>query len=255
MSQRNQLVVVLAAMSIGAAEAAVLSAGPDAWSRGDAGAVYFGWDVLEMSGAPGPFGNSTINDTTPDVGTVGSFSASLADGPTATYGHRSSTGNIYSGFTGGPLDLVVGFSAFGSVGSGSTTVFLTILGNPADTRLLSQITLDAGGGALAPARLLEGISAEDPNDTGAKVWVAEWRLDGHASDYEIRILSDPASGFGTDVGLDSITVDALWTSDLDPTANSSEELALGGVEVVPEPSSALLALLGALGLWRRRRVS
>ncbi len=250
---KHNALIALLALPASLTHAAVLSSGPDAWTRGSsASTAYFGWDVID-AGAPGnpAFGGTILNDATPEVGTPLSTSVLFQESTTG-YGQRSGTGNIYSGFTGDSLDLNVRFSSLNPTGAGSSTVFLTILGNPADDRVLLPFVLNDGSMDLAPTNFLTGISTEV---SGSRVWVAEWQLsENAAAEYTISVRSDLTSGFGNDVGIDSVTVDIATTPGVSPLANTSNSLALGTV-AVPEPSSALLISLGALLAAARRRIN
>ncbi len=243
-------------LSASFAHAAVLSSGPDAWTRGSsASTAYFGWDVID-AGDPGnpAFGGTILNDATPDIGT--SLSTSVLFQQTTTgYGQRSATGNIYSGFTGDSLDLNVRFSSLNPTGSGSSTVFLTILGNPAADRELLPFSLSDGITSFAPIQFLSNESADV---SGSRVWVAEWQLSGNAAtEYTVSVRSDVAGGNGTDVAIDSITLDLATIPGATPLANSSTDSpalqSLGGVQTVPEPSSALFIAIGTIFFTTRRR--
>ena len=254
MKHKAFIASLLLSSSLG--QAAVLSAGPDAWTRGSsASTAYFGWDVID-AGAPGTpaFGGTILNDSSPEVGTGLSISTLFQEGTTG-YGQRSGSGNIYSGFTMESLDLNVRFSTLDMSGSGSSTVFVTILGNPATDRQLLPFVLSDGVTDFAPANFLTGSSIEAGSEI--RVWVAEWQLTGNtAAEYTVKVRSDIAGGFGSDVGIDSVTVDIATTPGAIPLANSmvnnSGLRSLGNVQV-PEPSSALLFGLGSLLVFIRRR--
>ena len=65
-----------------------------------------------------------------------------------------------------------------------------------------------------------------------------------------EIFTSSASYFLTANGTDDVTIRFQATG-------ADTELPLNGIllyQVVPEPSTALLALFGGLGLWMRRRV-
>lgn len=234
-------------------QGATLSSGPDAWNRGSsATTAYFGWDSFD-AGAPGnpSFGGSILNDSSPDTGTALSASVVFQEN-TNGYGQRSGSGNIYSGFTGESLDLNVRFSSLNPTGAGSSTVFVTILGNPALDRELLPFVLSDDTNSFAPTQFLSGESAEV---SGSRVWIAEWQLAGNtASEYTLSVSSNIAGGFGTDVALDSVTIDIATTPGANPLTNSSSTGSLGNVSIVPEPSSALLVTFGALlaGVRRKR---
>lgn len=236
--------------------ATVLSSGPDAWIRGSSqSTAYFGWDSFD-AGAPGTpaFGGTILNDSSPDIGTALSTSVVFQEN-TGGYGQRSASGNIYSGFTGESLDLNVRFSSLNPTGTGSSTVFVTILGNPALDRELLPFMLSDGTDCFAPTNFLTGESAEV---SGSRVWIAEWQLSGNAApEYTLSVRSDVPGGFGTDVGLDSVTIDIATIPGATPLANSSTNTpslqSLGGVQTVPEPSSALLISFGAILAAARRR--
>ncbi len=238
-------------------QAVVLSGGPDAWSRGDAQTAHFGWDIFEASGTPGRFGDRQLNDSSPDIGTALSASTIFQNDSNA-YGHRSSSSNIYSGFQGDALDISIRFPGIGTANVGMTTILLTVLGNPADSNVLTPFILSSTSDSalsLSPTVSLTDQSAEYPDK---KVWVAEWQVPGSdPQDYEIRILSDLASGNGTDVALDSLVVDVAWTNAPAALSNSHSFSSLGNITTVPEPTTGVLALssLAMLTFTRRRKVA
>ena len=241
---------------LSATQAAVLAEGPEGWVRGNAAndgsfaSVYYGWDQFD-AGTPGPFGNSTLDDSTPDVG-VDPTGANVSQGNPAAYGLRSSTGNLYSGFQGDQFNLDIDAPNNGTAGSGSTTVFLTFIGNPASNRDLLPFSLSDGTNTFAPDATTDGLSSELVLGDGAnqRIWAAEWRLAGNVNDYSLNILSDLAGGNGTDVAIDALTIDIAWTSSTTPL-----EAGFGNIEFIPEPSSGLLAVaaISILSLQRRRK--
>jgi len=240
---------------------AVLSTGPDAWARGSVAndgsfaSDYYGWDQFD-AGTPGPFGNSTLDDTSPDVG-IDPGGASAAQGDPAAYGLRSSSGNLYSGFQGDAFNLDLTVPSSGTAGSGSTTVLLTLVGNPATDRALLPFVLSDGVNTFSPNSVLDGLSSELILADGSRqrIWAAEWQLSGNANTYTIGIDSDLASGNGTDVAIDSVSLDVAWSASSTALANSQTPDGLGSISVVPEPSSSLLELasLVILSLRRSRR--
>lgn len=246
--KRHLFIITLVASTVG--HAATLSGGPDAWSRGSLGTAYFGWDTFEANTPQRGPGSVRLNDATPDIGTALTTST-LVQAPSTTYGFVSSSGNLYSGFTGNQFDIDLTFSALNSSGSGTTTIYLSILGNPATGNILLPFSLSYGSTTLSPTVQITGLQDQTNSQ---RVWLAEWQVPGNtATEYTINVLSDLASGNGTDVAIDSITVDAAWTNSSAALTNQSSALSLGNVNLVPEPSTLLLGLLSFPLMILRRR--
>lgn len=187
--------------------------------RGAANTTYLGWDVF---GAPG---TTVINDTTPDIGTdAGSFVTT--DGTD----HQSGSFNYYS--YGGPVAEDVTFSTAGVNGSGYTTVIvqaLTLFGDWGPS-----IDFGAIGGVDPSLVLLE------TNAAGAGQLFAKYELPGTADPETFSMSSDVGH---TSMGV--FVVDTVW---------SPNGYAPDTAIATPEPTAALLSILGLAGLplWRRR---
>lgn len=211
---------------------------PDAWARGNAAdASYFGWDVFE---ANNQFLNAgqVLDDTTPDLGlgTTAGVTRIFQNAGT-TYGHRSGSGNYYSGF--GPFDTAddtIEAVAPASGEGGFTTVVLQVLGGPDNAVEDLQFAMQTDG--WSQQKNLYGTLL-----TGAGVYWQEWTAPGANLPFEIRMTSAQSSR-----SLDAIQLDTFWTQGDAPVTNARDVIG------IPEPTSVALAGLTALavGLLRRR---
>ena len=188
-------------------------------TRGDATSTYVGWDSFDDGGA----GNEIINDSTPDLGSsVGAFVTLNAED------HLSGSGNFYSG--GGSVNERIAFDTAGIVGSGFTSV------------IAQGITLFGPLGSDVGFSEIHGVAPEViqlTNGAGKGQLWAKWDLPGHETSYEFTMTG------GGNVSLDKLTIDTSWSASRFNTDSAS---------AIPEPSSALLSLVGlSLFLGNRRR--
>ncbi|MBA3480578.1 MAG: hypothetical protein H0T51_02075 [Pirellulales bacterium] len=217
---------------------------PDAWTRGNTdNASYFGWDVIEHAGLPnGPMGTGRLDDTTPDLGaptTATSPRIVQSAASLALFGHRSGTGNYYSGFQGiayaDDTISAVAPTPAGQTG-GFTTVVLQVIGQPNNAVADLSFAADTSSVAWTKQKDLFAV-----NETGAGVYWQEWTAPGDNLPFSIHMASATSSR-----GLDAFQVDAFWS----PTGP-----VINAISAIPEPTSAALASMGLLGLVRivRRR--
>jgi hypothetical protein len=225
---------------------------PDAWTRGNtADTSHFGWDFLE-TGTPLLSSGRILDDTTPDIGAPSTATQTRwfqgsngVAGPLPTgYGHRSGSGNYYSGFGDADLanDIVTAFTPSSGSGSaaGFTTLVLQVIASPPSgmgANALADLSFNILSGNWTKQKGLYGTLA---NGTG--VYWQEWTSPGADVPFSVRVTSATSSR-----GIDAIQVDTHWTSASAPVINARR--AIG----VPEPGAATLALVGCLSLALRRR--
>ncbi|MEM1083392.1 MAG: PEP-CTERM sorting domain-containing protein [Verrucomicrobiota bacterium] len=216
---------------------------PDSWSRGSgADTAFFGWDVLDASGVFISAGQ-VLDDSTPDLG-VGTTGARFYQGTDGTanpaptfYGHRSGSGNYYSGFLpAAGVDNTITGTAPASGSGGHTTIVLQAIGQPENS--VSGISWTASAG-WTKVKDLYGTEGD-----GTGVYWQEWTATGDNLSFSIDLNGPPGS---SSYGLDAFTVDTYWTDGGSAAANS--------ITIVPEPSSALLIGLAASVFGFRRRRS
>lgn len=218
---------------------------PDAWTRGnDADTSWFGWDALEgthpVYPAPPDGFFRILDDATPDVGgATTALNPRLYQGndgvndplPT-TSGHRSGSGNYYSGFDNAAFDHITAIAP-ASAGGGFTTVVLQVVGQPGNGVSDLEFAMD---GLWTKVKDLYAI-----NENGAGMYWQEWTAPG--DDLPLSILMTSTE---TSRAIDAFQVDTFWTSESSPRINS--------ISAIPEPASLLLAgigLIGSLGLLRK----
>lgn len=217
---------VLLALGLGSASATVFdihtAAGVFAPSfRGDANTIYVGWDSF------GELGDTVINDSTPDLGTdAGSFVTTNGED------HQSGSLNYYSAF--GTVAEEISFSTSGTAGSGYTTVIVqleTTFGsfNPAVPIQFSTIE-----GVVPTIVLGDNAIPGAPFGPGGAQLFAKYELLNAPTSLSLSLSSITHPG-GSHLPMGKFIVDTLWS----PTAFSSDTAVN-----TPEPSTALLALLG-----------
>jgi hypothetical protein len=247
---KREFLGALAALSLLAASAHAITTSvgqswsfePDAWTRGNTDETsYFGWDVIEAVGPPtGPFGSFLLDDTTPDLGSPTTATGTRivqSNSSVAIYGHRSATGNYYSGFPGNAFadDSIVGVAPTPAGQSGGfTTVVLQVLGQPTST--ISDLTFTMDN--TAPWTKQKSLYAKNSGDAG--MYWEEWTAPGANLPFTIHMQSATSSR-----GIDAILVDTHWSA-VGPLVNA--------ITAIPEPTSAGLAVIGLLtaaGMSRR----
>ena len=215
---------------------------PDAWTRANAADTsYFGWDVIESAGPPpGPFGSGRLDDSTPDLGApTTATSPRIVQSPEslAIYGHRSGTGNYYSGFPANAYaDDTISATAPTPVGQsgGFTTVVLQVIGQPTSTIDDLTFTIDTSSIAWTKQKDLYAV-----NDTGAGVYWQEWSAPGDNLPFAIHMESASSSR-----GIDAFRVDTFL---------SATGAAVNAITAIPEPSTLALGLLGLMGIAKAVR--
>jgi hypothetical protein len=194
--------------------------------RGGANTTFYGWETFNDPG----FRNIPINDSTPDIGThVAGANFQTTNGQD----HVLNSGNLY--FASGTLAEKVTAVTNGTVGSGFTTIILQAAGAGGFGGFPAAITLAING--QAPTQWVQDVNST----TSGQFW-AVWDLIGNAASYDISIAGVPGQAH---YSFDRVTVDTFWSS-------SGFQ---GDIMLAPEPSRALLCLIGAVGLCLRRRRS
>jgi hypothetical protein len=214
---------------------------PDAWVRGNTSETsYFGWDVIEAAGPPtGPFGSFKLDDATPDLGpptTAAGTRIVQSNDSFAIYGHRSASGNYYSGFPANALadDLISAVAPTPAGQSGGfTTVVLQVIGQP--TSSINDLTFTMDN--VAAWTKQKGLYAV--NSGGAGVHWQEWTAPGANLPFTIHMQSATSSR-----GIDAFQIDAHWSAD-GPLVNA--------ITAIPEPASAGLAVIGLLSAAGTKR--
>lgn len=211
---------------------------PDAWTRGNnADTSYFGWDRFEASSQVLGF-LRVIDDSTPDLGAVGSPAQRIYQGINGigatgsnTTGHRSGTNNYYS-FNDNADDTITGTAPASGVG-GFTTVVLQVLG--AVNNELDDLSFAMTSGSWTQQKSLFGIL-----EGGDRVYWQEWTSAGADLPFAIHMTSATPHR-----SITAIQVDTFWST----TETINAISAIG----VPEPSAGLLAATGIVAMVARRR--
>ena len=221
---------------------------PDAWVRGNsADAAYFGWDLFDGNGPALSFGR-VLDDATVDLGVGTTATATRifqgADGianvaPTL-YGHRSGSGNYYSGFgtTDFVDDTIAGIAPASGVGGSTTVVLQVIAGAPGGmgANALAGMQFSMASAGWSKSKDLYGTLS-----SGTGVYWQEWSAAGSDLPFSIHLTSTIESR-----SIDAIAVDTFWSNGL-PVLNARTTIG------VPEPTTGMLVLLGAALAWRVRR--
>ena len=180
---------------------------PDAWARGNTtDTSYFGWDVMESAGM-GPFGSGLLDDATPDLGgptTAGSPRLAQSPESTTVFGHRSGSGNYYSGFPGNSFaDDTISAVAPTPAGQsgGYTTIVLQVIGQPDNEIADLSFAMDTSSVAWVKQKDLYGVQ------NGAGVYWQEWTAPGDNLPFAIRMTSASSSR-----GLDAFQIDTFWSA-------------------------------------------
>lgn len=223
--------------------------------RGDANTNHFGWDVLDPAFPQelGQFGGDLLNDDTPDFGSSIPTGASFNQVGTA-YGHISSSGNYYSGFSPalGANDVITAPTDAASHAGGFTTVVFQMTetnlnsgpggtpgsgGNSADATAFDRLDITLNGDAATEQNFARGVNAN-----GVSQWFAQWEIAGDPATVEIAFSNTQAH-----TALDLWEVDVLWSADGGNLVATPT--------IVPEPASLGLLLVGGALLTQRRRRS
>lgn len=239
----SSAVTLLVAIAVAPAFALTTSMGqawnfePDAWSRGNTtDASYFGWDVMESAGF-GPFGSGLLDDATPDVGsptTAGSPRIAQSPQSAAIFGHRSGSGNYYSGFPDNAFaDDTISAVAPTPVGQsgGHTTVVLQVIGQPDNTVADLSFAMDTSSVAWTKQKDLYAVQS------GAGIYWQEWTAPGDNLPFAIHMTSATSSR-----GIDAFQVDTFWSA-AGPVVNA--------ITAIPEPSTFAMAGLALVALAAR----
>jgi hypothetical protein len=214
---------------------------PDAWSRANnSSTAYFGWDVFEPNGMALGFGE-VLDDSTPDLGAATTAldpriyqgTNGIQDPAPTSYGHRSGSGNFYSGF--GPADVVLetitSQAPAGGTGGFTTVVLQVIGGAPGGqgSQPIEDLSFQILESGWTNQKDLYGTLA-----TGTGVYWQEWTAAGDNLPFSIRITSGSSSR-----SIDAFQVDTYW-SPSEVTINNRSSIG------VPEPTSLLAITIGGL---------
>ena len=188
--------------------------------RGDASTTYLGWDTFDDVDPNLIDSFQLIDDTTPDLGSAGGrFMTTNGED------HLSGSGNYYSG--GGSVSEDVTFDTAGVNGSGFTTVIVqakTLFGGWGTNIIFTPID------GVVPIQVLQGV-----NQVGQGQLFAKYEIPGTADPETFSIVSGPFSF----TSFDQFVVDTVWSPD---------GFAADNAIFTPEPTTALLALLGLAGV-------
>lgn len=199
--------------------------------RGAANTTWTGWEVwnkdvfdFEPDGIPDL---EVINDNTPDIGThAGSFKT------TNNEDHVSGSGNYYA------AGLTVAEEVTFTTPTGGPGGFTTVIvqGVTAFGAWSNDVTFGAIDG-VSPT--LEVMELTNNNAADAGQFFVKYEIPGTITDPKFTLSADPGH---TSIG--RFVVDAVWSAD---------GYAADTAVHIPEPTSAVIALLGIAGTMLRRR--
>lgn len=197
--------------------------------RGDANTTYLGWDLWDDVD-PNPLDSvNLIDDLTPDLGNVGTDGGRFMT--TNGEDHLSDSANFYSGA--GSMAEAVTFDTAGVNGSGYTTV------------IIQAKTLFGGWGVefgftpingVAPSQVLFGNNL----NAGQGQLFVKYEIPGTADPQTFSMVSGPFSF----TSFDHFVIDTVWSAD---------GFAPDNAIFTPEPTSALLVMMGLAGVAGVRR--
>ena len=214
--------------------------------RGDAASTYFGWSYGSWDGNPPP----AVGEPDPSPDTINGT-------PSINPGGLPGTAFLTQGTS---VDLVSGsnniYSSVGAINNAGLQLHIPTAGEVGTDGFTTIIIQGSGlsgamfgfGGALDGFGFgeINGVSPEyliTRNASGTAQWWAKWELTGNQASYTVDINGQYGSQGGTVLSVTDLQVDTLF---------SESGFALD-TAIVPEPSAALLSLLGAAALLRRRR--
>jgi hypothetical protein len=214
--------------------------------RGDAASTYFGWAYGSWDGNPPPAVGEP--DPSPDIinGAPSINPGGLPGTAFITQGTSidlvSGSNNIYSSVDViNSAGLQLHIPTTGTVGSGGFTTII-IQGSGLSGALFGfNGALDGFGFGE-----INGVSADyliTRNANGTAQWWAKWELPGNQASYTVDINGQYGSSGGSVLSVTDLQIDTLFSN-----SGYAPDTA-----IVPEPSGALLSLLGAAALLRRRR--
>jgi MYXO-CTERM domain-containing protein len=214
--------------------------------RGDAATTYFGWNYGSWDGNPPP----AIGEPDPSPDTINGA-------PSINPGGLPGTAFLTQGSS---VDLVSGsnniYSSVGAINAAGLQLHIPTAGTVGLGGFTTIIIQGSGlsgamfgfGGALDGFGFgaINGVDAEyliTRNASGTAQWWAKWELPGNQASYTVDINGQYGSQGGTVLSVTDLQIDTLFSN-----SGYASDAA-----IVPEPSSALLGLLGAAALLRRRR--
>lgn len=246
---------VLASPYIGTGEFFVDPAG---WNVGDSGSTYQAWDNFPVN-PPGPPSN-ILPPKSPDAGLT--TNPALGAGPTVTgigapeaLIFTTTSGNIYSPMGNYTLNgNIPNHGTGGGVGTHVIVQTASSLGDPAVSVVPNTLHLvdlsdnPLTGGANSEALVNGGVlaagvvgSVQGPVEYEVLIW--EFFLPNYTGDFRVQWTQGIHSSF------DQLRVDSM----IAPTAFAPTDFV---TQVIPEPSSLVVGLLGLAGvlIGRRNRV-
>jgi PEP-CTERM motif len=234
---------LVAGLTVNSALADITPYAPDAWDRGnDADTSYFGWDAMEVAGAPNFGFLYMLDDSTPDLGSgitatgtrIFQGTDGFGDPAPTTDGHVSSTTNYYSFFDNADDTITATAPASGS--GGFTTVVIQYyenVGGDGNADLL--FAMDNSVNTWTLDKHLFNFQAN-----GRSIHWLEWTAPGDNLTFSATMTS-----LGPHRVIDSFQVDTYWSADA---------AVVNAITAVPEPASWLLALGSLAACLARRRM-